>query len=217
MFPSEGSRLSSVERYDVRAGEWRADEGLPKHRAGCVGFVVKQTDEREEDEFWVMGGYGDYFAIADVVPASVYYRDAVVLGLRSGKWREVGDMWEAGERYKLGSVVAIDGGDGQAPGVYMLDRSLIFRYDFASNRWWKESGLRRKISEDEPCSFVAMNRELYVMTSPKYDPQGTPKKRPSLDIQVYNPKKRKWRFLRTCPPFEYPIDLKSAVSCTIRV
>ncbi|XP_029122925.1 F-box/kelch-repeat protein OR23 isoform X2 [Elaeis guineensis] len=135
MFPSEGSRMSSVERFDVDSGEWRMREGLPRYRAGCVGFLVRRR-EVEEDEFWVMGGYGDYRTVSGVVPADVYYRDAVVLGLRSGKWREVGDMWEEGERRKLGSVVVMDVEDGQAPGIFMLDRNDIFRSANRAARSW---------------------------------------------------------------------------------
>lgn len=221
MFPSEGSRMSSVEWYDVDSGEWKMGEGLPRYRAGCVGFLVPRREE-EEEEFWVMGGYGDYRTVSGVVPADVNYRDAVVLGLRSGKWREVGDMWEEGERRKLGSVVVVDGEDGQAPGIFMLDRNDVFRYDFDLNRWWRESSLRRKIPADEPCGFVAMNGELYVLTNATQstggsDPRRLPKKRLTLEIQVYNPDKRKWRFLTSNTPFHQPIDFKTAVACTIRL
>ncbi|XP_010907415.1 F-box/kelch-repeat protein OR23 [Elaeis guineensis] len=217
MFPSEGSRMSSVEWYDVDSGEWKMGEGLPRYRAGCVGFLVRRG---EEEEFWVMGGYGDYRTVSGVVPADVYYRDAVVLGMRSGKWREVGDMWEEGERRKLGSVVVVGGEDGQTPGIFMLDRNDILRYDFALNRWLKESSLRRKVPADKPCGFIAMNGELYVLTNATHstdgsDPRRLPKKRLALEIQAYNPDKRKWRFLTSNTPFHQPIHFKTAVACTI--
>lgn len=101
-------------------------KGLPRYRAGCVGFFVRR-EEREEEEFWVMGGYGDYHVVGGVVPASVYYRDAVVLGLKSGEWREVEDMWEEGERRKLGKVAAVDVEDGSVRTLFMLDANEIFR------------------------------------------------------------------------------------------
>lgn len=126
MFPLEGSRMSSVECYDVKEGEWRMRKGLPRDRAGCVGFLVKR-DAGEEEEFWVMGGYGDYRTVSGVVPADVYYKDAMVLGLKSGKWREVEDMWEEGQRRKLGAVAPLDGEDGQVKEIFMLDSNNIFR------------------------------------------------------------------------------------------
>lgn len=101
-------------------GEWRAGEGMERCRAGCVGFV-------RGGEFWVMGGYGEYRPVSGVVPRDVYCRDAVVMGLESGKWREVGDMWEEGERSRLGKVGVVEGADGQDVQVFMLDRNEIFR------------------------------------------------------------------------------------------
>lgn len=79
-------------------------------------------------EFWVMGGYGEYRAVHGVVPRDVYCRDAVVMGLRSGQWREVGDMWEEGERMRLGKVgVVMEEGKEEEMSVFMLDRNEIFR------------------------------------------------------------------------------------------
>ncbi|MFS8014690.1 putative F-box domain, kelch-type beta propeller, F-box-like domain superfamily [Helianthus anomalus] len=40
MFGAAGSRLSSVEMFDVERNEWVGLEGLPRFRAGCVGFMV---------------------------------------------------------------------------------------------------------------------------------------------------------------------------------
>ncbi|XP_072978541.1 F-box/kelch-repeat protein OR23 [Typha angustifolia] len=219
MYPSQGSRIVSVEWYDMAASEWRMGEKMPRQRAGCVGFVA---EGEFEEEFWVMGGYGEYRAMAGVVPADVYCRDAVVLGLRSGKWREVGDMWEEGERRKLGAVGVVEGEDGLAKGVFMLDRNEIFRYDFAVNRWLKESSLRRKIPASESCGFAAMNGELYVLTTAQPSPDISDlrkrhKKRWRMEIQVYNPEKKKWRFLIANPPFQQPIDFKTTMLCTIRL
>lgn len=129
--------MRSVEIFDVGSGEWAPSNGLPRYRSGCVGFfrrlrrkhaIVEDGAEEGEEEFWVMGGYGDYRPVAGVVPANVYYKDVLVLGLRSGKWREAGDMWEDGERQKLGQVVVMDGVDGELMEVFMLDRNAIFRF-----------------------------------------------------------------------------------------
>lgn len=128
IFPSSGTRISSVEIFDVGSGEWAVYNGLPRYRSGCVGFFRRMEGGGEEEEFWVMGGYGDYRPVAGVVPANVYYKDVLVLGLRSGKWREGGDMWEDGERQKLGQVVVVDGVDEEVVNVFMLDQNAIFRY-----------------------------------------------------------------------------------------
>ncbi|XP_020705377.1 F-box/kelch-repeat protein OR23 [Dendrobium catenatum] len=231
MFPSSGTRMSSVEIFDVDSGEWAPSNGLPRYRSGCVGFfrglrrrhLIKGCGAEEgEEEFWVMGGYGDYRPVAGVVPANVYYKDVLVLGLRSGKWREAGDMWEDGERQKLGLVVVMDGVDGEQMEVFMLDRNAIFRYNFALNRWLKESSLRRKLPSEDSCGFVAMNGELCVLTKaiPLIDPSEPGKvfrKRITLEIQAYDPQRKKWRFFTTNPPFHHPIDFKTAVSCSIQL
>ncbi|MQL97123.1 hypothetical protein Taro_029809 [Colocasia esculenta] len=51
MFPSDGSRVSSVERYDSGSGEWKAEAAMPRDRVGCTGWVYRGR-EGEEDEFW---------------------------------------------------------------------------------------------------------------------------------------------------------------------
>nr|DAD19806.1 TPA_asm: hypothetical protein HUJ06_021269 [Nelumbo nucifera] len=125
MFGAAGSRMSSAERYDVEKDEWVALDGLPRFRAGCVGFLVGKGVDRE---FWVMGGYGESRTVSGVFPVDEYYKDGAVLELKNGgKWREIGDMWEEGERRRLGKVVAVDGDDGEMPGIFMLDRNDIFR------------------------------------------------------------------------------------------
>ncbi|KAF9620046.1 hypothetical protein IFM89_010696 [Coptis chinensis] len=117
--------MSSVERYDVEKNEWVEMDGLPRFRAGCVGFLVGNG---EEMEFWVMGWYGESRTVSGVFPVDEYYRDGVVLELKSGgKWREIENMWEEGERRRLGNVVVLDGEDGEEPGIFMLDGADIFR------------------------------------------------------------------------------------------
>lgn len=121
--------MTSVERYDIGRNEWVAMDGLPGFRAGCVGFFVGEGEERE---FWVMGGYGESRTISGVFPIDEYYRDAVVMELKNGngggRWRELGDMWEEGERVRLGKIVVIEDGDDRGrPAVFMLDGNDIFR------------------------------------------------------------------------------------------
>lgn len=128
LFAAAGSRMSSVERYDIVKNEWLPLDGLPSFRAGCVGFFVKNGEERE---FWVMGGYGESRTISGVFPVDEYYRDAVVMelqnGIGGGKWREIGDMWNVGERMRLGKIVVIEDENHGLPGVYMLDGNCIMR------------------------------------------------------------------------------------------
>ncbi|PIN15904.1 hypothetical protein CDL12_11439 [Handroanthus impetiginosus] len=91
MFGAAGSRMSSVEMYDIVKDEWVPLDGLPRFRAGCVGFFLGR-------EFWVMGGYGESRTVSGVFPVDEYYRDAVVMELKNGgKWKELGDMWDEGE------------------------------------------------------------------------------------------------------------------------
>lgn len=121
MFGAAGSRMSSVEMYDIGKDEWVALDGLPRFRAGCVGFFLGR-------EFWVMGGYGESRTVSGVFPVDEYYRDGVVMEFENGaKWRELGDMWEEGERRRLGKIVVVEDGGWGSPGIFMLDRSEIFR------------------------------------------------------------------------------------------
>lgn len=128
MFGAAGSRMSSVEMYDIGKDEWVPLDGLPRFRAGCVGFFVGNGEERE---FWVMGGYGESRTVSGVFPVDQYYRDVLVMEMKNGgKWRELGDMWEEGERWKLGKIVVVEDEPSDAPAVFMLDRGDIFRYSF---------------------------------------------------------------------------------------
>lgn len=129
LFEAAGSRMSTVERYDIGKNEWVALDGLPSLRAGCMGFLVGNGEQRE---FWVMGGYGESRTVWGVVPMDEYYRDAMVLELNSddyngGKWRHVSDMWKAGERKQLGKTVVMEDENGGVPQIFMLDGNDIFR------------------------------------------------------------------------------------------
>ncbi|KAM1539375.1 hypothetical protein COP1_003979 [Malus domestica] len=111
-----------------------------------------------------MGGYDESRIISRVFPVDEHYRDAVVTELKNGnggcRWREVGDMWEAGERVRLGKIVVVeDGDDCGGPAAFMLDQNVIFKYDMASNRWCKES----RIPRQAPCNSALDS--LYWMES----------------------------------------------------
>lgn len=110
--------------------EWIALDGMPSLRAGCVGFFVGNGEKRE---FWVMGGYGESRTISGVFPVDEYYRDAVVMELMNGRWRQIGDMWEEGERRRLGKIVVIENHHNYGqPGIFMLDGDEFFRLVFFS-------------------------------------------------------------------------------------
>ncbi|NP_001149151.2 kelch motif family protein [Zea mays] len=222
MFPSNGSRTGSTEWYDATTHSWHLGASMPRDRAGCVGFLARGAGDGGEDEFWVMGGYDGYTTLGGVVPNDVYCRDAVALGLWSGKWRVIGDMWEEGERRRLGPIAALSADDGRITEVFMLDGNDVFRYDFASNRWLKEATTRRKIPNTESCGFVPMNGELYVLRSAKVrvessGPWRQLKKKLAMEFQVYNPGAKKWRVLTTYPPVDAPIDFRTAALCTVEL
>lgn len=124
--------MNSVERYDIGKNEWVELERLPGMRAGCVGFFV---EEEEKIGFWVMGGYGEERTIGGVFPVDEYCRDAVVMQFNNstgrGNWREVGDMWEQGEKVRVGKIVVVENHERSGhPGVFMLDGNHIFRFFF---------------------------------------------------------------------------------------
>ncbi|MFS7930664.1 putative F-box domain, kelch-type beta propeller, F-box-like domain superfamily [Helianthus anomalus] len=225
MFAAAGSRMSSVEMYDIGMNEWIALDGLPRFRAGCVGFMVGNEGGGGDKEFWVMGGYGESRTVLGVFPVDEYYSDAVVMELKNGvvwKWRELDDMWEEGERRKLGRIAVIDDDNGGFPGVFMLDKSDIFRYDRASNRWKKETSIPRKLTDESSVGFVALNGELHVMGyesdgDTKENDKSRQKRSASLFLQIYHPQSMIWRTLITKPPFLQPIDFKTAVMCTVRL
>ncbi|TKY62382.1 F-box/kelch-repeat protein OR23 [Spatholobus suberectus] len=214
MFGAAGSRIRSVERYEVGRDRWVAMDPLPGFRAGCVGFVG-----REGREFWVMGGYGASRTISGVFPVDEYYRDAVVTGVEGGAWREVGDMWGDGERVRVGKIVVVD--ENGCPALFMLDGNEILRYDMSSNRWLYESRVPRKAPYNSSFGFVVLDGELYVVTHLcvvyfTETRRSRHQKRPgTLFIQIYDPKKKTWRSLVAKSPFNYPIDINSAVLSSI--
>ena len=53
----------------------------------------------------------------------------MVMGVESGAWREVGDMWGNGERVRVGKIVVVD--DNGCPMLFMLDANEILRYFYA--------------------------------------------------------------------------------------
>ncbi|KAK9055736.1 hypothetical protein SSX86_026821 [Deinandra increscens subsp. villosa] len=225
MFPAGGSRVNSVEMYDIGKNEWVSLDGLPRFRAGCVGFLA--GDEGDDDkEFWVMGGYGESRSVLGVFPVDEYYSDAVVMEVKNGrvgKWREIEDMWEEGERRKLGRIAVIEDMNGGFPGVFMLEKNDIFRYDRASNRWKKETRIPKKLIDESSVGFVALNGELHVMSSviegdtTENHKSRQHKRSACLFLQIYHPQNMIWRSLISKPPFLQPLDFKTAVMCTIRL
>ncbi|KAI4349419.1 hypothetical protein L6164_010010 [Bauhinia variegata] len=224
MFAAAGSRIGSVERYDIGKDEWVAMNGLPRFRAGCVGFFVGNGTE-DSGEFWVMGGYGASRTISGVFPVDEYYRDAVVMELKNGSeegtWREVGDMWREGERMRQGKIVVVEEENQRCPGVFMLNGNKILRYDMSSNRWKFESRVPRKAPYNSSFGFVALDRELYVIThlsvadSTETRRSRHHKRAGTLYVQIYHPEKKIWRSLVTKSPFSYPIDINTAVFTSI--
>ncbi|XP_073292275.1 F-box/kelch-repeat protein OR23 [Primulina huaijiensis] len=217
MFGAAGSRMSSVEMYDIGKDEWVALDGLPRFRAGCVGFFLGK-------EFWVMGGYGESRTVSGVFPVDEYYRDAVVMELKNGsKWKELGDMWEEGERRRLGKIVVVEGRGQDGLGIFMLDRSEIFRYNMICNRWTMETAIPKRASDDSSVGFIALDGELHLLTLLNINDSTTESRRSrqhkrsaALLIQIYHPVTRTWRSLVAKPPFP-PLDFKTAVMCTIRL
>ncbi|XP_059660385.1 F-box/kelch-repeat protein OR23 isoform X2 [Cornus florida] len=199
LFGAAGSRMSSVEMYDIGKDEWVALDGLPRFRAGCAGFLMGKGEKKE---FWVMGGYGESRTVSGVFPVDEYYKDVVMIELKNGgKWRELGDMWEEGERRRLGKIVVVEDEFGDVPGIFMLDGFDIFRYDMALNRWLKETSVPRKAPNDSSFGFVVLDRELHVMTllngidSTETRRSRQQKRAATLFIQIYHPRRKSWRTL----------------------
>ncbi|KAH7295649.1 hypothetical protein KP509_27G058900 [Ceratopteris richardii] len=205
--PSEGDGVSTVEIYDMKRNEWHFQEGLKTIRAGCVGFLYNE-------EFWVIGGYGGSRTIAGVLPADEHYRDGEILNLRSGEWRYLQPMWKEGERRKLGQVAIIE--KDESFGIFMLEGSIIFRYNFSANVWIRESVLPRKVFVKASSRMVALDGELFVYSEEQYlDPYSTG--RPSLRFQVYAPKKKSWRFVSTQPRLYHSPRYPWTAACTVRL
>ncbi|GMY18851.1 F-box/kelch-repeat protein OR23 [Fagus crenata] len=221
VFGAFGSRMNSVERYDIGKNEWVELERLPGMRAGCVGFFV---EDEERSGFWVIGGYGEERTIGGVSPVDEYCRDAVVMDGSFGKWREVGNMWEQGERVRVGKIVVVQDDNRRGrPAVFMLDGNDILRYDMASNRWLEESQVPKKAPHNSTFGFVQLDGELHVMTLLNLvDPPEIRRKRRykgsgTLYMQIYHPKKKTWRSLITKSPFPHPLDFNTAVMCSIQL
>lgn len=185
-----------------------------------------------------MGGYGEARTINGVLPVDEYYKDVVVLELENGgggcsggvgvqgRWREMGDMWGNEERARLGKVVVIDDekGEKNLPGVFMLDENDIFRYNMASNRWFKESTVPRKSQDESAFGFVALKGELHVISllqgievSAIRRSRHRRRRGTALFLQIYDPKKMSWRSLVTRTPFQCPLNFRTAVMCTVSV
>ncbi|KAM7254006.1 hypothetical protein ACFE04_031688 [Oxalis oulophora] len=216
MFVSAGSRISFVERYDVGRNEWVEMDELPRFRAGCVGFFVKNGDDHHK-EFWVLGGYGDSRTVSGVFPVDDYYTDGAVMTMKTNnacmKWREVADIWGEGVTARVGKIVVSENQYGNGvPDVFMLDLNDIFRYEMSSNRWVKETTVPKKAPSEKPFGFVALNGELHVMIvlegsePPENRRKGRYKKGGTLYGQIYNPKKKKWRFLVANLPLNHRLD-----------
>ncbi|KAL0390936.1 UNVERIFIED_CONTAM: F-box/kelch-repeat protein OR23 [Sesamum calycinum] len=214
MFGAAGSRMSSVEMYDIVKDEWVALDGLPRFRAGCVGFFLGR-------EFWVMGGYGESRTVSGVFPVDEYYKDAVVMELKNGA--DGGSLEICGRKGR-------GGGWGKLLWLIMVAGTVLgyscwtgvkysgkfARYDMTSNRWVKESCVPRKASDDASVGFVALDGELHLLTLLSVNDstdgrRSRQHKRPTtLLIQIYHPRKRTWRSLIAKPPFHQPLDFRTA-------
>lgn len=82
----------------------------------------------------MMGGYGVSSTISGVFPVEEYYRDAVMMELKNGgQQRQLGDVWEEGERKKLGKIIFIEDEAWVIPAIFMLDVNDIMFYNFLSH------------------------------------------------------------------------------------
>ncbi|KAM1003871.1 hypothetical protein ACFX2C_004137 [Malus domestica] len=146
-FSIDRPSLSSVVfLFDFSTSSWDflAPMLTPRESFACVTVpklkVILATEffvDDGENEFWVMDGYSKSRTISRVFPVDEHYRDVVVMALKNGnggcRWREVGDMWEARKRMRLGKIVVVkDGDDCGGPAVFMLDGNVIFRVRNAS-------------------------------------------------------------------------------------
>lgn len=113
------------------------------------------------------------------------------------------------------------------PISFIFDSILYFlkhyRYNMASNRWFKESTVPRKAQDGSQFGFVALQGELHVISllqgvelsairRSRHRRRGT-----VLFMQIYDPRNKSWRSLVTRTPFQFPLDFRTAVMCTIRV
>ena len=95
------------------------------------------------------------------------------------------------------------------------------RYDMSSNRWLYESRVPRKAPYNSSFGFVVLAGELYVVTHlcvvdfSETRRSRQQKRAGTLFIQIYDPKNKAWRSLVSKSPFNYPIDINSAVLSSI--
>ena len=95
------------------------------------------------------------------------------------------------------------------------------RYDMSSNRWLLESRVPRKAPYNSSFGIVVVNGKLYVLTHLCVDDLTETrrsrhhKRAGTLYIQIYDPKKKAWRSLVTKSPFNYSIDINSALLSSI--
>lgn len=81
----------------------------------------------------------------------------------------------------------------------------------------------RKATDESSIGFVASGGELHILSllsgidSTDSRRSRHDKRSATLLVQIYNPRRRTWRSLITKPPFSIPLDLKTAVMCTIKL
>ncbi|TXG63785.1 hypothetical protein EZV62_010779 [Acer yangbiense] len=95
MFAAAGSRINSVERYEVEGNKWVEMDGLPRFRAGCVGFVAE-----ESGEFWFFDLKGQSCVRLVYLQVGVYFRkrNATITCIKGGKYMEIDSYWSETRR-----------------------------------------------------------------------------------------------------------------------
>lgn len=101
--------------------------------------------------------------------------------------------------------------------------SFPHRYGKTSNRWAKETCVPKKVPDDASVGFVALDEELYLLTllnasEPTDGRRARQHTRSStLLIQIYHPRKSRWRSVIVKPPFHQSLDFRTTVMCPIRL
>ena len=89
------------------------------------------------------------------------------------------------------------------------------------NRWVYECRVPRKAPYNSSFGFVVLAGELYVVTHlcvvdfSETRRSRQQKRAGTVFIQIYDPKNKSWRSLVSKSPFNYPIDINSAVFSSI--